>query len=59
MASCPTIETKRLILRPFSANDLASYSTMLDTPDLRSSLRIPNGEGISEAWTCVAWWLGQ
>ena len=59
MTSCPTLQTKRLILRPFSENDLKSYSTMLDTTELRHSLRIPDEEGVSEAWSSMAYWLGQ
>jgi len=59
MTSCPTLETERLILRPFRDDDLSDYSTMMDTPELRKSLRIPNNEGKTEAWTAMAWWRGQ
>ena len=59
MTSCPTLETKRLILRPFNENDLTSYSIMMNTPELRHSLRIPDEEGVSEAWNSMARWLGQ
>ena len=59
MTTCPTLETERLILRPFREDDLASYFTMMKTPELRESLRIPDERGRSEAWLEMAWWLGQ
>ncbi len=59
MTACPTLETKRLILRPFRDGDLSDYFTMLDTPELRESLRIPDEKGRSEAWFEMAWWRGQ
>ena len=59
MTACPTLETKRLILRPFCDEDLNSYFEMMDTPELREHLRIPDEKGISEAWLEMAWWLGQ
>ena len=54
MTACPTLETKRLILRPFRDDDLESYFTMMDAPELRESLRIPDDQGISEACTAMA-----
>ena len=59
MTTCPTLETERLILRPFREDDLASYFTMMKTPELRESLRIPGERGRSEVWLEMAWWLGQ
>ncbi len=59
MTSCPTLETERLILRPFRDNDLSDYFMMMDTPELRKSLRILDNEGKTEAWTAMAWWRGQ
>ena len=45
MTACPTLETERLIMRPFRDDDLNSYAAMMDTPELRESLRIPDGKG--------------
>ena len=59
MTSCPTLETERLIMRPFRDDDLNSYAAMMDTPELRESLRIPDGKGRPEAWFEMAWWRGQ
>jgi RimJ/RimL family protein N-acetyltransferase len=49
MTACPTLETKRLILRPFREDDLNDYFTMMETPELRESLGIPPEEGKAEA----------
>ena len=59
MTSCPTLETERLIMRPFCDDDLNSYAAMMDTTELRESLRIPDGKGRPEAWLEMAWWRGQ
>jgi RimJ/RimL family protein N-acetyltransferase len=59
MTACPTLETKRLILRPFREDDLNDYFTMMETPELRESLGIPPEEGKAEAWAPMAWWRGQ
>ena len=59
MTSCPTLETERLIMRPFCDDDLNSYAAMMDTSQLRESLRIPDEKGRPEAWFEMAWWRGQ
>ena len=59
MTACPTLETERLILRPFSDRDVQDYFQMMSTPELRRSFRILEHEGISEAFTAVAAWRGQ
>ena len=46
-------------MRPFRDDDLNSYAAMMDTPELRESLRIPDGKGRPEAWLEMAWWRGQ
>lgn len=33
MTACPTLETERLIMRPFRDDDLNSYAAMMDTPN--------------------------
>lgn len=59
MGTCPTLETERLVLRPFQDNDLADYFAMLNSPEVRSSLRISDREGPAEALNKMAAWLGQ
>ena len=59
MTTCPTLETKRLIFRPFSNDDLQEYFQMMNTSELRDSLRIPDDEGMVEAFFAMAAWLGQ
>ena len=59
MGACPTIETDRLVLRPFRDDDLADYFAMEDSPEVRAALRIPDGAGLPEAFNAMAVWLGQ
>ena len=59
MTACPTLETERLIMRPFRDDDLNSYAAMMDTPELRESLRIPDGKVRTEAGFEMAWWRVQ
>jgi RimJ/RimL family protein N-acetyltransferase len=57
--SCPTIETNRLILRPFHESDLDAYTALLQTPEVRASLHLPDDIGREQAWQHMATWLGQ
>ena len=59
MTTCPVLETERLTRRPFREDDLDAYFTMMDTPELRESLRIPDSEGKHEAFHYMASKLGQ
>ena len=59
MSACPTLETERLILRPFRDDDLSDFFAMRGTPELRESLRIPPDEAKTEVWFTMAWWRGQ
>ena len=59
MVACPTLDTERLILRPFRDDDLADYFAMEDSPEVRAALRIPDGAGSPEAFNAMAAWLGQ
>lgn len=38
----PTIETERLTLRPFRDDDLDAHFALLDIPEVRASLPIPD-----------------
>ena len=38
MVACPTLETERLVLRPFRDDDLADYFAMEDSPEVRAGL---------------------
>ena len=59
MGSCPTIETERLILRPFREADVDAYTALLQTPQVRASLHLPDDVGRYDAWLGFATWLGQ
>jgi RimJ/RimL family protein N-acetyltransferase len=59
MGTCPTIETERLIMRPFGESDLAAYTAMLQTPEVRSWLLLPDDVGREYAWDSMARWQGQ
>jgi RimJ/RimL family protein N-acetyltransferase len=59
MYTCPTIETERLILRPFREDDLDAYTAMMQTPDVRHWLLVPEGFGREQAWEQMTKWLGQ
>ena len=59
MGRCPTIETERLILRPFREGDLDAYTEMLQSAEVRASLHLPDDVGREQAWSGMAAWLGQ
>ena len=59
VGACPTVETERLILRPFREDDLDAYAEMLQTPEVRASLHLPDDVGREQAWHGMAAWLGQ
>ena len=58
MGACPTIETERLLLRPFREDDLDDYTAVLQAPEVRASLHTPD-VGRVEAWLGMAQQLGQ
>ena len=59
MSGCPTIETERLVLRPFRESDLDAYTAVLRAEPVRRSLRLPDDVGREYAWQQMAAWLGQ
>jgi ribosomal-protein-alanine N-acetyltransferase len=59
MTACPTLVTDRLILRPLEESDLDAYTEMSAAPEVRASLRTPDGSGRYEAWLAMAQWRGQ
>ena len=59
MGRCPTVETERLVLRPFDEGDVGAYAEMLQTPEVRASLHLPDDVGREQAWSGIASWLGQ
>ncbi len=59
MFECPTIETERLRLRPFHDDDVDAYFRVHDTPEVRSSLRLPDTFDRETAWSHLALWNGQ
>ena len=58
-SSCPTVETERLILRPFREHDLDDYTALIQAPEVRASLHSPDDIGREQAWQQMAAWLGQ
>ena len=59
MSACPTLETENLILRPFKDEDVDDYFGVLDSPEVRRWLHIPESLDRSDAWQQMAWFLGQ
>ena len=55
----PTIETERLLLRPFRESDLDAYTALLQAPAVRASLHLADDIGREQAWQQMASWLGQ
>jgi RimJ/RimL family protein N-acetyltransferase len=56
---CPRLGTERLILRPFRETDLDSYTEVLQAPEVRRWLHLPDDIGREAAWDQMARWLGQ
>jgi len=59
MGRCPTIETARLVLRPFREDDVDPYFALLRTPEVRASLHLRADLGRFDAWQGVVQQLGQ
>ena len=59
MGRCPTIETDRLLLRPFREDDTDAYTAVLRAPEVRASLHLPDDVGRFDAWIGMAQQLGQ
>ncbi len=59
MVACPTLKTDRLVLRPFRDDDADDYFAVLDSPEVRRSLRLPESLDRSDAWQQMAWFMGQ
>jgi RimJ/RimL family protein N-acetyltransferase len=59
VSACPTLATERLILRPFSDNDLGAFTEVLRSPEVRASLHLPDDINREAAWNQMAAWLGQ
>jgi len=59
VGACPTIETERLILRPFREDDVDAYTAVLQAPPVRESLHLPDDVGRYDAWLGIAQQLGQ
>jgi ribosomal-protein-alanine N-acetyltransferase len=56
---CPTLETDRLLLRPFAEADVDAYTALLQTPEVRAALYVGDDVGREQAWLGFAQWLGQ
>lgn len=59
MYECPTVETERLLLRPFCENDLDRHYEIHASPEVRASLHIPDSFDREQAWNGMTRHLGQ
>lgn len=59
MAGCPTLETERLILRPFRDDDADAYFCVHDAGPVRAALHLPDSFDRADAWRQMAFWMGQ
>ena len=59
MVACPTLETERLVLRPLKDDDVDDYFAVLDSPEVRRWLHLPESLDRSDAWQQIAGFLGQ
>ena len=59
LTACPTIETERLVMRPFRESDVDDYLAMMSSPPVRRWLFVPDSFGRYDAWAQMAMWLGQ
>lgn len=57
--SAPTVETARLVLRPWRESDLDDYTTVLTSEEVRSALHLPETTSRRDAWLQMAMWTGQ
>jgi RimJ/RimL family protein N-acetyltransferase len=53
------LHTERLVMRPFRESDLAAYTAVMQTPEVRRWLRLPDDFDDENAWQQMASWLGQ
>ena len=59
MPECPNVETDRLLLRPFTEDDLGRYFEIHATPEVRASLHTPDTFSRDDAWAQMASHRGQ
>jgi RimJ/RimL family protein N-acetyltransferase len=59
VGNCPTIETERLVLRPFREADLDDFTAVMTSPQVRASLHLPDDFSREQAWLQMVTWLGQ
>lgn len=55
----PTVETERLVLRPFVDEDAPRYRDIMTTPEVSAALYVPDDFGLAQAWAQMAMWRGQ
>ena len=59
MFTPPTIETDRLVLRPFRDDDVDGYFWVHNAPEVRASLHIADDFDRATAWSHLCLWNGQ
>jgi len=57
--ACPTLTTERLLLRPFCDDDVDDLFAVMDTPEVRRWLHLPDHYGRDDAWSQIAMFVGQ
>lgn len=59
MSNCPTIQTERLLMRPFRESDVEAYLWVLTNQKVRKALHLPDKMTREDAWERMAMFLGQ
>jgi RimJ/RimL family protein N-acetyltransferase len=59
VGNCPTLETERLIMRPFRESDTDAYHSVLQSGPVRRALSLSDTVSRDEAWQQMAAFLGQ
>jgi len=59
MTACPTLHTERLVLRPFTDDDVAPYAATLQAAEVRAALHLGDTVTEDDAWFQMAAFLGQ
>lgn len=59
MSRCPTLDTERLVLRPFVESDLDAYAAVITSEPVRAALHLPDTVSRADAWFQMAHNLGQ
>jgi ribosomal-protein-alanine N-acetyltransferase len=59
VGACPTLNTERLLLRPFVESDLDTFTEIFLSPEVHAALHLPESFSRENAWAGMVSWLGQ